>query len=492
MTRKSETQKLPWALCAAVVAVVSAAAGAAGSDAALATAAGEWWSARTSGGGTEGGGGILSYVPPPSNADCPQTLADPAAAPATTHFIYPRRAVTPFYQWENNDGYCGEVSMLQAGMNHGQWMSQANARLVCGATGNGLDAPMGASLLQSGPDGFCAARDDTPDYNAQFLIESTAAASAATCLSNARLEYRMYDYGSDDVGLPGYRHYVSWVKSEMIAGNQVTIGVLMRDGHDPQYDHIVSVIAIGTNHAPADSTYYDDDVIYFDDHGVFTSSGANPAIPHGVGGSQGCTPYVFGYTFGALAQTREQANIGRNFYAILIPGKPKTESYVGGNGVGLGPSVTGHDYGFSVTGPSDSDGLTLPISLRIAGTVTAGVANPPDPLAGYNYENPYIGATDDGDGCTNATPPAMSMTLEVTVHGLTAGLRYNLYEYDFSSVSGTASAAALAVPTSRFNARAAMASVVTPIVAGGPTFVTTVEKLSSQTIVFRAVPATAP
>jgi hypothetical protein len=400
--------------------------------------------------------------------------------------------VTPFYQWENNDGYCGEISMLQAGMNHGQWMSQSNARLVCGAAGNGIDAPIGAPLLQSGPDGFCAARDDTADYNAQLLIENTAAANAATCLSNARLEYRMYDHGSDNVGLSGYRSYVSWVKAETIAGNPVTIGVLMRDGHDPQYDHIVSVIAIGTNHAPADSSYYDDDVVYFDDHGVFTSTRSNPAIPPGVGGNQGCTPYVFGYAFGALAQSRAQASSGRNFYAILVPGTPETESYVGGDGVGLGPSVTGHNYGFSVTGPSDSDGFTLPISLRIAGTSTAGIANPPDPVAGYNYENPYIGASDDGDGCTNDTPSAMRMTLEVTVRGITAGTRYNLYEYDFSSVAGTGSAAALAVPTSRFNAQAAMATKVTAIVASGPTFVTTVSRLSTQTIVFRAVPATAP
>jgi len=36
-----------------------------------------------------------------------------------------------FYQWANNNGYCGEVDLIQAGLNNGQWMSQYDARLVC-------------------------------------------------------------------------------------------------------------------------------------------------------------------------------------------------------------------------------------------------------------------------------------------------------------------------------------------------------------------------
>lgn len=71
-----------------------------------------------------------------------------------------------------------------------------------------------------------------------------------------------------------------------------------------------------------------------------------------------------------------------------------------------------------------------------------GVANPLDPLAGYNYENPFIGTATDGSGCTNVAPQPMSITLEVTVSGLTAGAAYNLYEYDFNDVTGIGSAAA--------------------------------------------------
>src|SRR6516165_2718747 len=74
-----------------------------------------------------------------SKEPCNQSLID-KLPPATTYYIYPRVAIQPFYQWENNFGYCGEVSMIQAGLANGEWMSQYDARLVCGA-----------GLGQSGP-----------------------------------------------------------------------------------------------------------------------------------------------------------------------------------------------------------------------------------------------------------------------------------------------------------------------------------------------------
>lgn len=43
-----------------------------------------------------------------SEPNCSQTLVDGTTAPATTYYIYPAQSVVPFYQWENNNGYCGE------------------------------------------------------------------------------------------------------------------------------------------------------------------------------------------------------------------------------------------------------------------------------------------------------------------------------------------------------------------------------------------------
>lgn len=428
---------------------------------------------------------------------CGQMLVDGTTPPATTSYIYPRQSVTPFYQWENNDGYCGEVSLMIAGLSSGQWMSQFNARLICGT-----------GLSQSGPTGACAAHRNTPNYNAQLLMEdpgtgvtgSQVFADAAQCMSNSRLVGATFDYSGQPAGAAGYQQYMAWVKAQVIAGNQVSVAVLINGGGDPQYDHEVAVIKIGTNHSPSDPTYYPDDVIYFDDHGVYTLSGnqftSNPAIPPGAGSDQsGCTPYIFGYSFESLGQTRQDAN-KRNAqgYSIILPGNTTIRTAIGGTGYNTIPIQGPHNYAFSVAGPSDTDGVTLPVSLSIVGpTVTNGVENPRDPVAGYNYENPMIGTDVWGRSCTNTKPaPMQNFVLKATVSELTPGVAYNLYEYDFGAVSGTGSAAALKVPVSGFNANASMAAKVTSFRATDSTYSTSVTASSDKIIVFRCVPATAP
>ncbi len=87
------------------------------------------------------------------------------------------------------------------------------------------------------------------------------------------------------------------------------------------------------------------------------------------------------------------------------------------------------------------------------------------------------------------------MTVKVTVSGLTPGRSYNLYEYDFPTLTGaeTGAAAALAVPTEKFNANAKMASSVTRFKAENSTFVREpVDLVSTDIVVFRAVPSSAP
>jgi hypothetical protein len=433
-----------------------------------------------------------------AESDCGQKLVDGTTPPATTSYIYPRQPLQPFYQWENNDGYCGEVDLIQAGLNNGQWMSQFNARLICGT-----------GLSQSGVNGACSAHNNNVNYNAQLLFENPGTgvsgpntfASAALCLANARLNATTYDYTGQPTGVAGYEAYMSWVKQQVIDGHQVAVALLFNGGSDPQYDHEAAVIKIGTNHSPTDPTYYPDDVLYFDDHGVYTLSGTkftdNPAIPPGAGSdSKGCTPYVFGYTFGSLPNTRSGAN-GKNAqgYSIIIPGDQTIKTYTGGNGYQKVDIVGPHNYAFSVAGPEDADSETLPVALTIAGpTDSDGSKNPLDPVAGFDYENPMIGTSNTGASCTN-TPPSSWMTnfvLQAAVSGLTPGATYNLYEYEFSSVTGTGSAAALAVPTANFNANAGLATQVTTFTATGSTYTQTVTTTSNMIVVFRCVPVSAP
>jgi hypothetical protein len=219
------------------------------------------------------------------------------------------------------------------------------------------------------------------NFNAQLLIEDPGTgvsgpntyADAAQCLANSRLSAATFHYTAQSSGMAGYEEYMSWVKQQVIAGHQVTIAILLNGGSDPQYDHEVSVIKIGTNHLPTDPTYYPDDVVYFDDHGVYTLSGdsftSNPRIPPGAGAdSTGCTPYVFGYTFGSLAKTRAGANRhDAQAYSIVIPGERAILVYTGGSGYDPVPIVGPHNYAFSVAGPEDPKGETLPVALTIVG-----------------------------------------------------------------------------------------------------------------------------
>lgn len=441
-----------------------------------------------------------------AESKCTQNRLDGTTPPKTQSLIYPTQSVIPFYQWENNNGYCGEVSMMQAGMNNGQWISQFNARLLSGT-----------GLLQSGPRGWCKAHNNQPHHNAQLLLEDPGTgvtgnyvyANAKAYLANARLSGESYTYltgfKTPNLGLAGYQDYLSWIKSETILGHQVTIGVLLQGGDDPQYDHIVSVTAIGTNHSPTDSTYYGDDVLYFDDHGLYNLKGdslgdANPAIPYGAGSDKTrCTPYIFGYTFDSLAQTRGQANKrSAQAYSIIVPGVFPTETINGGDGLNNSIPITDHNYGVSVYGPIDNSiggPYLVPIKLTIPrATYTNGSRNPRDPKAGWHYENSMVGTSNQGESCTNNPPryPMKPFTLQATLRGLTPSVSYNLYEYAFKSVKGTGTHAALAIPTENFNKNAGMATKVVTFTATQPTYVHKVTRTSNHIVAFRAVPVSAP
>lgn len=467
-----------------------------------------------------------------SQAHVESLLGAPAPPGPSAYYIVPNATVAPFYQWESNDGYCGEVSLMSAGLASGQWISQYNTRILCGGFFGPEANGSGTSLLQAGnPPG------KNGNANAELLIENPSQGItgpydydwAGRCAANAGLALIQYPsttgYKQPNTGLAGYQDFMSWIKSQMILGHQVTLGVLLNPaagGSDAQYDHIVNVIKIGTNHAPTDPTYYPDDVLYFDEHGVYTlkvnakgvwSFTTNPAIPPGAGAdSKGCTPYIFAYSFASLVKTRAQENAsGAPAYAVVMPDTATSVKTNTGNAGANGDAatlVTGpHNAAFAIAGPLDTQGVTKPVSLAILGTSTltngSWVANPADanstPAALYNYENPYIGgpigACDNGNCVSNTQPAAMQMSLQATVQDLTPGTAYNLYEYDFPAQTGaaTGTAASLPLPSSDFNAQSGKASLVTKFVAQSATYVAgIVTRPSSEIVIFRAVPASAP
>jgi hypothetical protein len=181
-----------------------------------------------------------------------------------------------------------------------------------------------------------------------------------------------------------------------------------------------------------------------------------------------------------------------NVYSILIPGGPKIYSGTGGDGIHVNPHpVTPSNYGFAVSGPIDPKHELLPLGIAIVGSTLNGVPNVPQGSVGFNFEIPEIG-DELKTTCTNVPPTWMRISLQVTASGLTPGVVYNLYEYDFPKVSGFLSQASLPIPDSDFNAKANQATRVTSFVAEAATFSQTITTTSDHVVVFRCVRANAP
>ena len=200
-----------------------------------------------------------------------------------------------------------------------------------------------------------------------------------------RLNAVEYDNDTED----STSSFLAWVKQNVVKGYPVVIGTFLNEylfqesdvtsAGNPDYDHIVIVTGIGSNHALTDPTYYPDDTIYFSDNGCWPLSG---------------TPqYSFAYSFASFQKDRAQANAH--------------------NGLVYSLSNNGSNYGVAITGVADLNHETLPV--RVSTSV--------------NYEKPEM-----KDG-TATRPKPMSLTLTVTVSGLQPGVKYQLYRYaSFDSV----------------------------------------------------------
>ncbi len=256
--------------------------------------------------------------------------------------------IPPRYQWNSNDGYCGEVSLISAGLYYGQYVSQFDARAtVC----------------------------DTQDQ-CQILVGNNDS-NAAKQLHLNFIEWN----AAEEKNTPDF---LAWVKQNVIKGYPVAIGIYTNEyifygktspeAGDPEYDHIVPVFAIGSNHSFTETGYYSDDMIYFSDNGLF--------------GTLSYTPYIFSYEFGPFQATREQANAEKGpIYSLCDNGK---------------------NYGIAITGVMDLNGDTLPVTVATS----------------VNYEMPAI-----ADG-SNTRPSTMPLTLTITISDLEPNVAYNLYRYN--------------------------------------------------------------
>jgi len=301
--------------------------------------------------------------------------SDPATPPSPPDLKTAYRKINPIgprYQWENNDGYCGETSLISAGLYYGQYVSQYDARAL------------GTS-----------AKPKNSQVHHQLLLGDSNFSKSATAL---RLNYRQYSSINS-------RQFLKWVKKGVISGYPVIIGVFnnekyfydstRRTAGDPEYDHIVPVIGWGSARK-LNSDDITGDVLLFSDNGLLgddKTAKPNKSVPYYF-------PYNIPYFMCSRATANSPTDINRKkrdnrIYALLQ--LPKYED----------KGMDKNNYALLITGVKDPTHQTLPVRLTTS----------------INYEAPFIADS------SNTRPRAGKVTLAITVSGLSVGQTYNLYDY---------------------------------------------------------------
>lgn len=292
-------------------------------------------------------------------------------------------------QWDANWGYCGETSLIAAGMMFGQYASQFTVRELASP---GIPQVKSASQLLLGVNAGVAAR-------AMHLTVSPYSGSG---------HFR---------GRSRAARLISWMSDRIVEGARVILGVYVKGSHDSDYDHIVPVVDLVAGSAGNGSrSRLSDRLVFSDNYG-----------------------HVITGRFGGLLRDRRGANA------------PSARPYSIPKGV--------NHYAVAVAGVADRDGVTIPVMLE--------ASRRSEPLM--------------RDGALQ--PPAPEpLAIRATVFIPNQDESYILYRYDdFSNV-----------PERSFNAAAsdAIQSWVIPAHSGeSVTF--EVNALTSDTVVFRAVPSTA-
>lgn len=213
----------------------------------------------------------------------------------------------PRLQWNENFGYCGEVSMISAGLYYGQYISQYTARAI--------------------------ASQNTP----QYLTKSQLLLGINDQYAAAKMHLKAIAWNTS--AEKKTQQFLTWIKKNVLEGYPVIIGIytneyLFYNKKNPKagnsdYDHIVPVFEISSYHSLDHTDYYADDVIYFSDNGLWGDS----VYP----------PYIFSYPFAVFQANRKQANAK--------------------NGSIYSLSNSGSNYGIAITGIIDLNGDTFPIRV---------------------------------------------------------------------------------------------------------------------------------
>src|SRR5262249_22016680 len=204
----------------------------------------------------------------------------PDAGMATTSRLLPS---PPRQQWENADGFCGEMSIQSIALYNGAWISEQVVRTVAG----------GELLL---------------GVNEQ------------RALSALHFDYTEWNSNAPQ---PQATNFLAWMKTQLQQGVPVIYAVYLTDrNNDPDYDHIVPAIGI--------------DAMTFGDY---------------------------------VATDRLTSN--NNFDAQIVTSLGSLSATRQGCGKDLahgGCVPRNVDYGVAVSGITDMQHVTLPVTMTVAGS----------------------------------------------------------------------------------------------------------------------------
>lgn len=392
--------------------------------------------------------------------------------------------IPPRLMWNIDDdnwgssasGYCGETSVLSAGLLYGQYVPMYLIRQLLADYFNSLwgsdpkkpsaelttmwsnyfGSDWGASGSPGGdhPDkaeNFQAWFRNHGQYYCQLLPQigdNNGGADSGfipinTVLENLHLSYEHFQTAVQDTR----KKFIPWMKQQVMNGVPVIIGVqdFLAGSDDTDFDHIVIVIGWGSNNDLSKNRYFADDEIVFSDHGLVVCG----QQPHG-----GSISYYFRYvmeTQDSITATGgwlpdggcpDPSNPAWNFIMDLgqyrnldANGTPGSNGQYTCNTYQLAQSPTslgsgGSDgnAGFAVTGLSDA----LPAGVRVRIDTDS------------YYQVPCITTQQATTGIQPAS--AQVLTHNITVTGLDANLDYNLWLFTAGST-----AEIMQIPVSGFN-----------------------------------------
>lgn len=200
---------------------------------------------------------ILVFIMMTLSFVCSAKLSEFCHIDSKAGMISPKKIINPIparEQWNNTNGYCGEVSLISAGLYYGQYVSQYDARRL-------------ANLF------FTTKNKQLDQILIGYKGSSTKANNIIASLQQMHLNYEQFDNTTNPS--QSTENFLIWVKKQVLEKYPVIIGVyennsIFEEKSEPEYDHIIPVFGFESTHELFPVRYYSDDVIYFHDNGLYT------------------------------------------------------------------------------------------------------------------------------------------------------------------------------------------------------------------------------